>query len=65
MSIESVGRDNTRGAPLRVHLSVLIMALLVSVALPLIWLGYHEGEEEAAHAAAQRMRMLADRTAEH
>lgn len=65
MSIESVGRDNTRGAPLRVHLSALIMALLVSVALPLIWLGYHEGEEEAAHAAAQRMRMLADRTAEH
>jgi adenylate cyclase len=55
----------TRVAPLRIHLSVLIMALLIGVSLPLIILAYWRGEEEAVHQAGLRMADLAERAGDH
>jgi class 3 adenylate cyclase len=54
-------RDPWAG-PLKVHLSLLIITLLIGVALPLIWLGYERGHSAAVAAAEQEMRLLTDRT---
>lgn len=43
---------------------MLFVVLLLIVALPLVWLGYRDGEEEAVAAASSRMRILASRAAE-
>jgi adenylate cyclase len=64
MPAESTKPRSTRSAPLRIHLSVLIVALLFAVALPLIWLAQSSGESLALHSAAERMHLLAARAVE-
>jgi adenylate cyclase len=44
--------------PLRVHLSNIIVALLVAISLPLIWLAYDQGTRAALASAEQQMRLL-------
>src|SRR5262245_52429847 len=44
--------------PLRLHLSVIIILLLLGVSLPLMWLTYQQGTRAAVDAAAQQMRLL-------
>lgn len=44
--------------PIRVHLSVLIVLLLIGIAAPLMWLTYHQGTSEAVESAQQQMRLL-------
>lgn len=53
-------RDTLRGwsQPLRLHLSVVIVALLLGVSLPLMWLAYAQGTKSAAQAAEQQMRLV-------
>src|SRR5437016_1744338 len=57
-------KPTNRAAPLRIHLSGLIVILLFAVALPLIWLAQRSGEELALKSAREQMRLLAARTAE-
>jgi len=47
--------------PLRFHLGVVIVALLVAVAMPLVWIGFREGHAAALATAQREMRLLADR----
>ncbi|MET0597881.1 MAG: adenylate/guanylate cyclase domain-containing protein [Mesorhizobium sp.] len=44
--------------PLRVHLSVVIVALLIAISAPLMWLTYSQGTREAIDAAESQMRLL-------
>src|SRR4051794_26968266 len=44
--------------PLRLHLSVVIVMLLLGVSLPLMWLAYAQGTKSAALAATERMRLV-------
>src|SRR5689334_15070008 len=44
--------------PLRVHLSVIIVLLLIAISLPLMWLTFSEGRQSALDSAAQQMRLL-------
>lgn len=44
--------------PLRVHLSVIIVLLLVAISLPLMWLTFYEGRQSALDSASQQMRLL-------
>jgi adenylate cyclase len=44
--------------PLRVHLSVIIVLLLVAISVPLMWLTYEEGRRSALASAGQQMRLL-------
>ncbi|MGB3388085.1 MAG: hypothetical protein WBA88_08920, partial [Pseudaminobacter sp.] len=54
--------DRQRWAqPLRVHLSLVIVALLVTISVPLMWLTYQQGRNEALSAAEQRMTLLGQR----
>lgn len=48
--------------PLRVHLSVIIVLLLVAISVPLIWLTYQEGRQAALSSAEQQMRLLSRNT---
>src|SRR3954471_9928288 len=47
---------------LRVHLSVIIVALLVGIAGPLMWLTFLQGRSEAFAAAEQEMKLLSQHT---
>lgn len=51
--------------PLRVHLSVIIVALLAATSLPLMWLTYAQGTKSALEAAEQQMRLLGQQTIGH
>jgi adenylate cyclase len=44
--------------PLRVHLSVLVVALLLCVAIPLIWLAFAQGRHAAILAGEKQMREM-------
>ena len=44
--------------PLRLHLSIVIVVLLVAISTPLMWLTYEQGTRSAAAAATQQMRLL-------
>lgn len=57
-------RRSVWSRPLRIHLSVVIVLLLVAIALPLIWLSYTQGVRLSATAATQQMRLLGGRAAE-
>ncbi|MFZ5673616.1 MAG: adenylate/guanylate cyclase domain-containing protein [Pseudomonadota bacterium] len=48
--------------PLKLHLSLLIILLLLGVALPLIWMAYQRGQAAAEMAANDKMRLLTERT---
>ena len=48
--------------PLRVHLSVIIVALLAATSLPLMWLTYAQGTKSALDSAEQQMRLLGQQT---
>jgi adenylate cyclase len=48
--------------PLRVHLSVVIVTLLISISAPLMWLTYNQGRREALAAAEQQMTLLGRHT---
>ncbi len=48
--------------PLRVHLSVIIVLLLVAISVPLIWLTFQEGRQSALESARQQMRLLSRST---
>lgn len=48
--------------PLRVHLSVIIVLLLVAISLPLMWLTFEEGRRAALTSAEQQMRALSRNT---
>jgi adenylate cyclase len=48
--------------PLRVHLSVIIVLLLVAISVPLMWLTFQEGREAAIASAQQQMRLLSRNT---
>jgi adenylate cyclase len=49
---------------LRIHLAVLIVALLVAVATPLVWLAYEQGHAAAISAARRQMDLLAERVSD-
>jgi adenylate cyclase len=49
---------------LRIHLAVLIVALLVAVATPLVWLAYEQGHDAAISAARRQMDLLAERVSD-
>ncbi|WP_417769634.1 adenylate/guanylate cyclase domain-containing protein [Stappia sp.] len=51
--------------PLRLHLSTIIVALLLGISLPLIWLANDQGTRLSTGAASQEMRLLARRVATH
>lgn len=62
-SPDAVARPQPRWAkPLRVHLSVIIVMLLVAISVPLIWLTYQEGRQAALASAEQQMRLLSRNT---
>lgn len=44
--------------PLRLHLSVVIVVLLLGISLPLMWLTYRQGTSAATHAAEQQIQLL-------
>jgi adenylate cyclase len=44
--------------PLRLHLSIVIVVLLLGISLPLIWLTYQQGKKSAVEAAEQQMRLV-------
>jgi adenylate cyclase len=44
--------------PMRLHLSVLIVILLLGISLPLMWLSYTQGTRSAEDDAVQQMRAL-------
>lgn len=44
--------------PLRVHLSVVIVLLLVALSVPLMWITFQEGRQAALSSAEQQMRLL-------
>ena len=44
--------------PLRLHLSVIIVVLLLAISLPLMWLTYAQGTRSAVQAAEQQMLLL-------
>jgi len=48
--------------PLRVHLSVIIVLLLVAISVPLMWLTFQEGRQAAIASAQQQMRLLSRNT---
>ena len=50
--------------PLRLHLSVVIVILLLGVSLPLIWLTYDQGTRSAIRAADQQMQLLSQHAIE-
>ena len=59
-------RPTTRWTqPLRLHLSTIIVALLLGISLPLMWLANDQGTRLATGAASQEMRLLARRVATH
>lgn len=61
-SAESLARAHGRWAqPLRFHLSIIIVALLVSISVPLMLLTYRQGRSEALSAAEQQMTLLGQR----
>jgi len=51
--------------PLRVHLSVLLVALLLLVTLPQIWLSYQHGRKAADDAIDVAMAALSDQIIDH
>ncbi|HEV7317324.1 MAG TPA: adenylate/guanylate cyclase domain-containing protein [Ensifer sp.] len=50
--------------PLRVHLSVLVVALLLGTATPIIWMAFSQGREAAVLAGAKHMREMSFRLIE-
>ncbi|MEW9808379.1 adenylate/guanylate cyclase domain-containing protein [Mesorhizobium sp. ZMM04-5] len=44
--------------PLRVHLSVIIVLLLVAISVPLMWLTFYEGRRSALESAEQQIKLL-------
>ncbi|MEI2296669.1 adenylate/guanylate cyclase domain-containing protein [Ensifer sp. MJa1] len=50
--------------PLRVHLSVLVVALLLMTAMPIIWMAFSQGREAAVLAGAKHMREMSFRLIE-
>jgi adenylate cyclase len=48
--------------PLRVHLSVIIVLLLVAISVPLMWLTFYEGRRSALESAEQQIRLLSSST---
>lgn len=48
--------------PLKVHLSLLIILLLIGIAGPLIWLSYDRGRSAAVADAGRQMSALTERT---
>jgi adenylate cyclase len=60
---DAVSRQRPRWAkPLRVHLSVIIVLLLVAISVPLMWLTFQEGQQSAIASAHQQMRLLSRNT---
>jgi len=49
---------------LRIHLAVLIVALLVAVAAPLVWIAYEQGHDAAIEGARRQMELLAERVSD-
>jgi adenylate cyclase len=47
--------------PLRLHLSVVIVLLLLGISLPLMWLAYSQGTKSATQAAGEQMRLVSQR----
>lgn len=50
--------------PLRFHLSVIIVALLVAISVPIIWLAHKQGSTAALAAGEEQMKVLSRRTIE-
>lgn len=50
--------------PLKLHLSLLIILLLLGVALPLIWMSHQRGQAAAELAANDKMQLLTERSAD-
>ncbi len=64
--VRPAGCRPTRWArPLRLHLSTIIVALLLGISLPLMWLANEQGTRLATRAASQEMSLLARRAATH
>ncbi|MCO5071220.1 MAG: adenylate/guanylate cyclase domain-containing protein [Rhizobiaceae bacterium] len=51
--------------PLRVHLSVVIVLLLLATSLPLIWLSYQQGRRLAIESATTKMQLLSRHAIDH
>ena len=58
----SPSREFRWAQTLRVHLSVIIVALLVAISAPLMWLTFMQGRTEAFSAAEQEMKLLSQHT---
>jgi adenylate cyclase len=54
-------RDTGWSQPLRLHLSIVIVVLLLGISLPLMWLAYQQGRRSAIEAAEQQMRLVSQR----
>jgi adenylate cyclase len=52
--------DSPWARPLRLHLSIVIVLLLVSISVPLMWLTYQQGTRSAIAAGDQQMRLLSE-----
>ncbi|KQV38066.1 MULTISPECIES: adenylate/guanylate cyclase domain-containing protein [unclassified Rhizobium] len=50
--------------PLRFHLSIIIVALLVAISVPIIWLAHRQGSAAALAAGEEQMKVLSRRTIE-
>jgi adenylate cyclase len=50
--------------PLRLHLSVLVAALLLCTSTPIIWMAFGHGRDAAVHAGVQQMREMSLRLIE-
>ena len=48
--------------PLRLHLSIIIVVLLVSISVPLMWRTYEQGTQSAVETARREMGMLSQHT---
>ncbi|MDQ0321499.1 adenylate cyclase [Pararhizobium capsulatum DSM 1112] len=68
MRERQVGASNNNAAPwvrpLRFHLSIIIVALLVAISVPIIWLTHQQGSASALGAGEQQMKALSRRTIE-
>jgi adenylate cyclase len=60
---QDIGAAQTRWVrPLRLHLSIVIILLLIGISVPLMWLTYAQGRQMALATAEEQMSQLSQRT---
>jgi adenylate cyclase len=61
---EATSRNTGWSQPLRLHLSIVIVVLLLGISLPLMWLTYQQGRRSGTEAAEQQMRLVSQHVIE-